>query len=94
METKYDNPETDQRASLIKRIAVAVVGGFVTIVGIALIVLPGPAFIVIPLGLSILATQFEWPKRVIEKAKKLEGGRGQRLMDSIRRHVKRLTGRS
>ena len=34
---------------------VAVVGGTVLLIGIALLVLPGPAFLVIPLGLAILA---------------------------------------
>jgi tellurite resistance protein TerC len=46
-----------------KRIVVAIIGGTVTLIGIALIVLPGPAIIVIPIGLSILATEFLWAKR-------------------------------
>ena len=57
-----------------KRIVVAVVGGTVTLVGIALIVLPGPAFIVIPLGLSILATEFVWARRYVEKARQFVKG--------------------
>lgn len=51
-----------------KRIVVAVMGGTVTLIGIALLVLPGPAFIVIPIGLSILATEFVWAKRWLKKA--------------------------
>jgi tellurite resistance protein TerC len=54
-----------------KRIVVAVIGGTVTLIGIALIVLPGPAFIVIPIGLSILATEFLWAKRWLQKAREL-----------------------
>ena len=54
-----------------KRIVVAVIGGTVTLIGIALIVLPGPAFIVIPIGLSILATEFLWAKRWLRKAREL-----------------------
>jgi tellurite resistance protein TerC len=50
---------------------VAVVGGTVLLVGIALIVLPGPAFIVIPLGLAILATEFAWAQRWLKKARAL-----------------------
>jgi tellurite resistance protein TerC len=52
--------KSDQHPKLrfAKRIVVAVVGGTVTLIGIALIVLPGPAFVVIPIGLSILATEF------------------------------------
>lgn len=32
-------------------------------IGIALIVLPGPAFVVIPIGLAILATEYAWARR-------------------------------
>ena len=55
--------------SLAKRIGIAVVGGTVTLIGIALIVLPGPAIVVIPIGLSILATQFLWARRCLRKAR-------------------------
>jgi len=47
----------------IKRIVVTVVGGTVLALGIALIVLPGPAFIVMPAGLAILAIEFAWARR-------------------------------
>ena len=53
----------------IKRIVVMVVGGTVLAVGVALIVLPGPAFIVIPLGLAILAIEFAWAKRWLRSAR-------------------------
>ena len=45
------------------RLVVLVVGMTVLLFGIALIVLPGPAFIVIPVGLAILATEFAWARR-------------------------------
>lgn len=54
-----------------KRVVVAVVGGTVTLIGIALIVLPGPAVVVIPIGLSILGTEFVWARRYIRKARHL-----------------------
>ena len=53
----------------IKRIVVAVVGGTVLALGIALIVLPGPAFIVIPAGLAILAIEFAWARRWLRSAR-------------------------
>ena len=52
----------------IKRIIVAIVGGTVLVFGVALIVLPGPAFIVIPAGLAILAMEFAWARRWLRKA--------------------------
>ena len=55
----------------IKRIAVTVVGGTVLALGIALIVLPGPAFIVIPAGLAILAVEFAGARRWLNKPRGL-----------------------
>ena len=54
----------------IKRIFIAVIGFTILTIGIILIVFPGPAFIVIPIGLSILATEFVWAKRLLEKVKR------------------------
>ena len=54
-----------------KKIVIAVIGGTVTLIGIALIFLPGPAFIVIPIGLSILATEFLWARRWLKKIREM-----------------------
>jgi tellurite resistance protein TerC len=56
---------------IAKRIVVGVIGGTVTLIGIALIVLPGPAFVVIPIGLSILATEFLWANRWLQKLRRM-----------------------
>ena len=55
----------------IKRIIVAIIGGTVLAIGIALLVLPGPAFLVIPAGLGILAIEFAWARRWLRKAKEI-----------------------
>ena len=55
--------------SVAKKIVVGVLGGTITLIGVALIVLPGPAFIVLPIGLSILATEFYWARRWLRKVK-------------------------
>jgi len=52
-----------------KRIAIGVVGGTVLLVGIAMIILPGPAFVVIPAGLGILAIEFAWARNWLRKIK-------------------------
>lgn len=46
-----------------KRIVVFVVGVTVAITGVVMLVTPGPAFIVIPLGLAILSIEFAWARR-------------------------------
>lgn len=52
-----------------KRVIVTVIGFTVLFIGIAMIILPGPAFIVIPLGLAILAGEFVWAKKLLERVK-------------------------
>ncbi|MEW6195985.1 MAG: PGPGW domain-containing protein [Bacteroidota bacterium] len=53
----------------LKKIIIGIIGGSILIAGIFMIVLPGPAFIIIPLGLSILATEFIWAKKLTDKFK-------------------------
>jgi uncharacterized protein (TIGR02611 family) len=52
-----------------KRLIVAVLGATVLCIGIAMIVLPGPAILVIPLGLGILATEFIWARNLLHRFK-------------------------
>jgi uncharacterized protein (TIGR02611 family) len=52
-----------------KRLIVIVVGSTILLLGIALIVLPGPAVLVIPIGLSVLATELVWARRLLIKLK-------------------------
>ncbi len=42
-----------------------VIGFTILAIGIAMIVLPGPAVVVIPIGLAILASEFIWAKRIL-----------------------------
>ena len=57
----------------LRKLIVAIIGGTVLLLGVALIVLPGPAFIVIPIGLAILATEFAWARRTVARAKAMVG---------------------
>jgi len=52
-----------------RKIVVGIIGFTVLLVGFALLVLPGPAFIVIPLGLGILAAEFTWARRWLQRLK-------------------------
>jgi tellurite resistance protein TerC len=54
-----------------RRIVVAVVGASVLLVGIVMIVTPGPAFIVIPIGLAILALEFVWARHWLRKLREM-----------------------
>jgi tellurite resistance protein TerC len=54
---------------LAKRIVITILGFTVLAVGIAMMVLPGPAFIVIPIGLGILGLEFAWARRWLKTVK-------------------------
>lgn len=77
----------------IKRIVVTVVGGTVLALGVVLIVLPGPAFLVIPAGLAILAVEFAWATRWLRSARAIlprrskddSAPRKKLTMESVRR---------
>jgi len=56
-----------------RRCAIALVGGTVILIGVAMIVLPGPAFIVIPAGLAILGLEFAWAKHWLAKIRAAGG---------------------
>ena len=51
----------------LRKTIVAVIGGTIVLFGILLIVLPGPAVIVVPLGLAVLATEFAWARAVLKR---------------------------
>ena len=52
-----------------KRLIVFVIGSTVLALGMIMIFTPGPAIIVIPLGLAILATEFVWARVLLHKIK-------------------------
>lgn len=55
---------------LARRIVIAVLGGTVLLAGIVMIVAPGPATLVIPIGLAILAVEFAWARLWLRKLRK------------------------
>jgi uncharacterized protein (TIGR02611 family) len=52
-----------------KRVIVIVVGFTVLLAGIAMLFLPGPAVVVIPIGLALLATEFIWARNLLKSIK-------------------------
>jgi uncharacterized protein (TIGR02611 family) len=60
-----------ENIKVVRRVIVSVIGATVLLIGVALLVLPGPAFIVIPIGLAILATEYAWARRWLKKVRRL-----------------------
>ena len=65
---------------LARRIAVAVIGGTIVLAGIAMVVLPGPAIVVIPLGLGVLGLEFAWARHWLRKLRATANG----VVDRVR----------
>jgi uncharacterized protein (TIGR02611 family) len=57
-----------RRRGRLYRAAFVLLGVVVLAAGVAMLALPGPAFVVIPIGLAILSLEFEWAERMLEKA--------------------------
>ena len=67
---RYVMGHNDPNPTTLKRVVRTVVGCTLLIIGIALIVLPGPAFIVIPLALAVLAGEYVWAHKLLKGIKK------------------------
>ena len=50
------------------RVMFVIAGALVTLAGVAMLALPGPAFVIIPIGLTMLAMEFSWAERWLERA--------------------------
>ncbi len=66
----------DYTYATARRIVVSVVGVSVLLLGVVMLVAPGPAFLVIPLGLAILAIEFVWARRWLKKLRRMISNRG------------------
>lgn len=53
-----------------KRAAITIAGFTLILAGIVLLVLPGPGWLVIIIGLAVLATEYVWAERALDLAKK------------------------
>jgi uncharacterized protein (TIGR02611 family) len=60
--------EQHQTRHPLFRVAWGIAGALVLLGGVIMLVTPGPAFVLIPVGLAMLALEFEWAERLLERA--------------------------
>jgi tellurite resistance protein TerC len=53
-----------------RRIAITLIGSTALLLGGAMLILPGPGLLVIPIGLALLATEFVWARRWLARIRK------------------------
>ena len=68
IEKLEDRREHHREHGTLYRVAFAVAGFTVLLGGIAMLLLPGPALLVIPIGLAMLALEFAWAEEMLETA--------------------------
>ncbi|MFZ9061024.1 MAG: PGPGW domain-containing protein [Steroidobacteraceae bacterium] len=56
-----------------RRLVVTLIGGTVCLLGVAMLVLPGPGLLVIPLGLGILGLEFAFARRWLARVRESAG---------------------
>ncbi|HWO42850.1 MAG TPA: PGPGW domain-containing protein [Candidatus Eisenbacteria bacterium] len=61
------------RYETARKIVVGILGASVLLLGALMLFLPGPAIIVIPAGLALLATEFGWARAILRKLKRRLG---------------------
>ena len=59
---------THRERSRLFRIGFGLVGIVVLVGGLVMLVTPGPAFVLIPIGLAMLSLEFVWAERLLEKS--------------------------
>jgi uncharacterized protein (TIGR02611 family) len=64
-----------------KRIAVSVVGFILLLLGLVMLVTPGPGLLLIVAGLAVLASEYVWAERALNFARE----KAQRARDKVRR---------
>ena len=68
-----------QTIEQVRRIFRVVAGFTLLLAGVVMLVTPGPGWLVILLGLGLLAAEFVWARRLMDRIKR-EGGR---LRDAV-----------
>jgi uncharacterized protein (TIGR02611 family) len=60
--------ESHRHRSLPYRVGFGIAGGVVLLAGVVMLVTPGPAFVLIPIGLAMLSLEFAWAAAALERA--------------------------
>jgi uncharacterized protein (TIGR02611 family) len=83
---------THRERHLVFRFLFGVTGAVILAAGLVMLVTPGPAFVLIPIGLAMLSMEFVWAERLLDKSleqaakaqqKAAETTRTQRLLAAI-----------
>ncbi len=60
--------ETHRERNRLVRLAFGIAGVLILLAGIVMLVTPGPAFVLIPIGLAMLSLEFVWAERLLDRS--------------------------
>lgn len=76
-----------------RRIVIGVVGITVLAIGVVMLVTPGPALVVIPVGLAILSIEFTWARAWLRRLRESISGRNSKSLNNrAEEHRDRVSG--
>ena len=62
---------------LARKVVKAIVGSLITLLGVVMLVTPGPGIVAILVGLSILGTEFPFARRILNRLRRRSPGAGE-----------------
>jgi tellurite resistance protein TerC len=76
-----------------RRIVIGIVGATVLVIGVVMLVTPGPALVVIPVGLAILSIEFTWARAWLRRLRESISSRNANSHDErVEGHRDRVSG--
>ena len=69
----------------LKKLSITIIGGLLLLLGLIMIVLPGPAILIIPLALTILALEYQWAKHYLKISQRMLSQAGRKMAAFIRK---------
>lgn len=54
--------------SMLRKTLITAIGGTLCLIGLLLLVLPGPAWLLLPIGLAVLSLEYPWARSWLKKS--------------------------
>ena len=70
---------------VVRRVVIAVIGGTIVLLGVAMLVLPGPGLLTIVGGLAVLGVEFAFARRWLKRAQETTRWAVRTARDRVRR---------
>ncbi len=76
--------------TIARRLVILLIGSTLVLMGVAMIVLPGPAVLVIPLGLAVLGMEFAWARHWLGKLRQETNEHLDKLLQAGNHHLNKI----